>query len=117
MTPTQMFIFLAWPLFCFVALRFIQIRNEASLEALRVQVEALQKSLETQESLESEVDESTQDALSYGQDIVIDTGNIAFKATFQGIDVGLTGTPWIVFKVGDTSQKMLPLSEVYVESK
>jgi hypothetical protein len=59
-----------------------------------------------------------QEAFVFGQEIVVEIAgeDVSFKATFQGVDVGIDGSAWVVFKVGDAPQKMLPVSRVFVSA-
>lgn len=55
-------------------------------------------------------------SLEKAQVIEIAGEDVSFKATFQGVDVGLDGSPWVVFKVGEAAPKMVPVSRVYISA-
>lgn len=59
-----------------------------------------------------------QDAFAFGQEVVIEIAgeDFSFRALFRGVDVGIDGSPWVVFKAGDAPEKMLPVSRVYVSA-
>jgi hypothetical protein len=116
-TALQCFVAAVWPLACFLVLRLIQIRDAAAVETLEMRISAMEK--RDEKVIEGDEPQWVRDqgALVFGQEVVIQiVDDISFKATFQGVDVGIDGSPWIVFKAGEAPAKMLPVSRVYVSA-